>query len=338
MFSKHRTTTQFWEEEPDRGTEPLTQPRPPRLGDTGRGGDTDLHAELLHGFLQLLVLLPLCGERRGQGLGSCSPSPRGQGDHSTPTRHHSSSLCFCDSAEHWVRHSRSMRRSCFTASACMAVPACREPAGCEGPTSPSSTRVLPTSSLTRALPRPSLLPSPHRSRPHTDPRPPPRPAAGCGDCGDPLPSPSSLPSGAFRCTAETGQVVGECSPNSCPAAPRFSPRCSPASRAAPFIPTGAPVSQAQGDITMTRPPVPTVTRPSPPWGWRQELMWGPATGTRQTGHHSQHPLVAHSRERPRALRVGVSPRGLPVPWPSGCHSSPAQEQAGARLLLELLLL
>ena len=83
--------------------------------------------------------------------------------------------------------------------------------------------------------------------------------------------------------------------------------------AAPFIPTGAPVSQAQGDITMTRPPVPTVTRPSPPWGWRQELMWGPATGTRQTGHHSQHPLVAHGRERPRALRVGISLRGLPVP-------------------------
>ena len=36
------------------------------------------------------------------------------------------------------------------------------------------------------------------------------------------------------------------------------------------------------------------------------------------------PTRSARREQPRAPCVGISLRGLPVPWPSGCHSSPAQ--------------
>ena len=89
----------------------------------------------------------------------------------------------------------------------------------------------------RAPPAPaahaSSPPGPASTQPTAFP-PPLAATHGCGDRGDPLPSPSSLPSGAFLCMADTGQVVGECSPNFCPAAPRFSPRCSPASGSSPL--------------------------------------------------------------------------------------------------------
>lgn len=45
----------------------------------GKVGHTNLHAELLHNFPQILLLLLLHGERRGQGLRSRSPSPGDKG-------------------------------------------------------------------------------------------------------------------------------------------------------------------------------------------------------------------------------------------------------------------
>ena len=36
------------------------------------------------------------------------------------------------------------------------------------------------------------------------------------------------------------------------------------------------------------------------------------------------PTRSARQEQPRAPCVGISPWGLPVQWPSGCHSSPAQ--------------